>query len=55
MKDLREEAGTNDCIFGKIYTSRLKWTGHMVIMKYKRLPQISETMKQGGCKKRGRI
>ena len=33
MKELREEVGTKACIDGKIVKSRMKWAGHMVIMK----------------------
>ena len=32
----------------------MKWAGHMIRMKDKRLPKISETKKQEGCRKRGR-
>ena len=48
MKDLREEVGTKAC------KSRMKWAGHMVIMKDDKLPKISDTKKQEGCGKRGR-
>ena len=43
MKDLREEVGTKACIVGKIVKSRMKWAGHMVRMKYDKLPKRSET------------
>ena len=36
MKDL-EEVGTKACIVRKIGKSRVKWAGHMVIMKAERL------------------
>ena len=49
MKDLRDEVGTNACIVGKIVKCRVKWAGHMVRMKYDKLPKRSE-----GCRKRGR-
>ena len=45
MKDLREEVGIKTCIVCKIVKSRMKWTGHMVRMKYERLPKIPETKK----------
>ena len=54
MKDLTEEVGTKACISGKIVKRRIKLAGHMARMKDKRLPKMSETKKQGGCKKRGR-
>ena len=54
MKDLREEVGTKACIVGKIVTSRMKWTGHMVRMKDDKLPKRDETKKQEGSRKRGR-
>ena len=38
MKDVREEVGTKACIVGKIVKSRMKWAGHMVRMKYDKLP-----------------
>ena len=41
-------------LVGKIVKSRIKRTGHMVRMKDERLPKISATKKQGGCRKRGR-
>ena len=53
MKDLREEVGTKACIVGKIVKSRMKWAGHVVRMKDKRLPKRSETKKHRGCRKRG--
>ena len=35
--------------------SRMKWAGHMVTMRYDKLPpKRSETKKQEGCRKRGR-
>ena len=34
MKDLREEVETKGCIVGKIVKSQMKWTGHMVRIKY---------------------
>ena len=54
MKDLREEVGTKVCIVGKIVKSRMKWAGHMVRMKYDKLPKRAETKKQEGSRKRGR-
>ena len=54
MKDLREEVGTKACIVGKIVKSRMKWAGHMVRMKYDKLPKTSVTKKQKGFRKRGR-
>ena len=54
MKDLREEVGTKACIVGKIVKSRMKWAGHVVRMKDKRLPKRCETKKQEVCRKRGR-
>ena len=50
MKELIE-AGTNYCTVGKIVNSRMKWIGHMVRMKDERLPKISDTKKQEGCRK----
>ena len=47
MKDLREEVGTKASIVVKIVKSRIKWAGHMVRMKDERLPERSETKKQG--------
>ena len=55
MKDLREEIGTKACIVGKIVKNRTKWAGHMVRMKYDKLPKRSETKKQEGFRKRGRL
>ena len=52
MKDLREEVGTKACIVGKIVKSRMKWAGHMIRMKYDKLPEISETKKQEGFRTR---
>ena len=49
MKDLREEVGT---IVGKIVKSRMKWAGHMVRMKYDKLPKRSETKKPASFRKR---
>ena len=43
MKDLREEVGTKAFIVGKIVKSRIKWAGHMVRMKYDKLPKRAET------------
>ena len=54
MKDMREEVGTKACIVGKIDNSRMKWTGHMVRMKYDQLPKRAETKKQECSRKRGR-
>ena len=54
MKYLREEVGSKACIVGKIVKSRKKWAGHMVSIKYERLPKRSETKKQEGCRNRGR-
>ena len=54
MKYLREEVGSEACIVGKIVKRRKKWDGHMVSMKYERLPKRYETKKQEGCKNRGR-
>ena len=54
MKDLREEVGTKACIVGRIVKSQMKWAGHMVRMKDDKIPKISETKKQEGCRKRGR-
>ena len=54
MKYLREEVGTKSCIVGKIVKSRMKWAGHMVRMKYDKLPKRFETKKLEGSKKRGR-
>ena len=39
VKDVTE-AGTKDCTVGKIVNSRMKWTGHMVIM----ITEISENI-----------
>ena len=55
MKYLREEVGTKACIVGKIVKSRMKWAGHMVRMKDDKLPKRSETKKQEGFRKRGRL
>ena len=38
MKDLRE-VGTKACIVGKIVKRRMKWAGHMMRMKYDKLPK----------------
>ena len=46
MKDQIEEVVTNDSIIGKIVKSQMKWAGHMVRMKYERLPNTSETKSQ---------
>ena len=54
MKDLREEVGTKACIVDKIVKSRMKWAGHMVRMKYDKLPKRAETNYQEGSRKRGR-
>ena len=54
IKDLREEVETKACTVGKIAKSRMKWAGHMVRIKDKRLPKRSETKKQEGFRKRGR-
>ena len=54
MKYLREEVGSKACIVLKIVKSRMTWTGHMVRMKYDKLPKRSETKKQEGFRKRGR-
>ena len=54
MKYLREEIGTEACIVGKIVKSPMKWAGHMVRMKDRRLPKICETNKQRGCIKQRR-
>ena len=54
MKDLREEVGTKCCIVDKLVKSRMKWAGHMVRVKYGKLPKRAETMKQVGSRKRGR-
>ena len=56
---MNEESGENEnerperrswtykaCIVGKIVKSRMKWAGHMVRMKDKRLPNRSETKTQ---------
>ena len=54
MKDLREELGTTACIVDKLVKSRTKWAGHMIRMKYDKLPKRAETKKQEGSRKRGR-
>ena len=54
IKYLREKVGRKACIVGKIVKRRKKWDGHMVSMKYERLPKRYETKKQEGCKNRGR-
>ena len=55
MKYLREEVGTiKACIIGRKVKSCMKWTGHIVRMKYDRLPKRSVTKKQESCRKRGR-
>ncbi len=54
MQDVREEVGTKDCIVGNIFKGRMKWAGHMVRMKYDKLPKTSVTKKQKGFRKRGR-
>ena len=54
MKDLREEVGNKACVVGKIVKRRMKWAGHIVRMKDERLPDITETKKQEGCRTRGR-
>ena len=53
MKDMREEVGTKSCVVGKIVKSRMKSAGHMVRMKYDKLPKRFETKKHDGCRKRG--
>ena len=45
MKEQRE-VGTKACIVGKIAKSRMKWAGHIVRMKYDKLPKRSETKKK---------
>ena len=43
MEDMREEVGSKGCIVGKLVKSRVKWAGHMVRMKYDKLPKRAET------------
>ena len=47
MTELREEIGTEACLVVKIGKCRIKWIGHMVRMKDKRLSKRSdkETMR----------
>ena len=54
MKYMREDVGTKVCIVGKIVKSRIKLAGHMVRMKYDKLPKRAETKKQECSRKRGR-
>ena len=54
MKDLREVV-TKACIVGKIVKNRMKWAGHMVRMKDDTFSKRSETKKQDGFGKRGRL
>ena len=50
MKDLRGKVGTKACIVSRV----VKWAGHIVRMKYDKLPKRSATKKHEGCRKRGR-
>ena len=52
-KESGEEGGTKACIVGKIVNSRMKWGGHMVRMKYDKLPKRSNTKKHDGCRNGG--
>ena len=53
-KYLREEVESKYCVVGKIVSSRTKCAGHVVRTKAERLPKISETAKQEGCRDRER-